>query len=135
MVHSFAARHGLHSTDARALLAIMEADGQGRTTTPGALCQELDLTSGAVTAAVDRLERKDHIRRTRESSDRRQVQLKPTDSARAVAKDFFGGLATRSDRVLVGLSEDELVLVRRFLAQMNSVMRDFRAEMDNGTRA
>ncbi|WP_449351413.1 MMPL family transporter [Streptomyces shaanxiensis] len=66
LVQGFAGDHGLHATDIQALAAIMDAD---EPMTPSGLRRHLGLTSGAVTACVDRLERAGHIRRVRESAD------------------------------------------------------------------
>ena len=51
--------------------------------TPKRLREHLWLTSGAVTACVDRLERAGHIRRVRENADRRVVHLYYAADARA----------------------------------------------------
>ncbi|WP_412104310.1 MarR family transcriptional regulator [Streptomyces europaeiscabiei] len=53
LVHAFAGDHGLHATDVQALAAILDAEVP---MTPKRLREHLGLTSGAVTACVDRLE-------------------------------------------------------------------------------
>ena len=63
--------------------------------TPSGLRRHLGLTSGAVTACVDRLERAGHIRRVRESADRRVVHLRYEPDARAAARSYFRPLAER----------------------------------------
>lgn len=72
LIHAFAHAQGLHATDVHALGAILDAETP---LTPGRLREHLGLTSGAVTACLDRLERSGHIRRARESADRRVVHL------------------------------------------------------------
>lgn len=90
LVHSFAHAQGLHATDVQALGAILDADVP---LTPGRLREHLGLTSGAVTACLDRLERAGHVRRARESSDRRVVHLYYEPGAKAAARSFFMPLA------------------------------------------
>ncbi|MCA1189309.1 MULTISPECIES: MarR family winged helix-turn-helix transcriptional regulator [unclassified Saccharopolyspora] len=124
---AFAARHGMHPTDVRALILIIDAEQRGTPATPRALRQDLVLTSGAVTAIVDRLEARRHVRRSREGSDRRQVQLHPTESARAIAGEYFGALAGRGREVLSEFDAAELAVVHRFLHRMQQAMRDFAA--------
>ncbi|WP_254664752.1 MarR family winged helix-turn-helix transcriptional regulator, partial [Streptomyces prasinopilosus] len=69
--HEFAQTQGLHLTDVQALMAILDADTDDGPMTPGRLRDRLDLTSGAVTACIDRLEKAGHIRRVRALDDRR----------------------------------------------------------------
>ncbi|MET9495633.1 MarR family winged helix-turn-helix transcriptional regulator [Streptomyces sp. NPDC006552] len=116
LVHGFAAGQGLHPTDVQALAAILDS---AEPLTPGALRHRLGLTSGAVTACVDRLERAGHVSRVRESTDRRVVHLRYVPGAQARARRYFGPLAAAADRVRGGYSEDELTVVLRFLNDLN----------------
>ncbi|EGX56898.1 MarR family transcriptional regulator [Streptomyces zinciresistens K42] len=116
LVHAFAAGQGLHPTDIQALAAIMDAE---EPMTPGGLRRHLGLTSGAVTACVDRLERAGHIRRVRESADRRVVHLHYAPDARATARSYFRPLAAATEAARARFSEEELAVVLRFLTAMN----------------
>ncbi|MCQ9130406.1 MarR family winged helix-turn-helix transcriptional regulator [Streptomyces sp. IBSBF 2807] len=115
LVHGFAGDQGLHPTDVQALAAILDADGP---MTPGRLREHLGLTSGAVTACVDRLERAGHIRRVRESADRRVVHLHYADDARSAARDYFRPLAQATSAARARFTEEELSVVLRFLGAM-----------------
>ncbi|NUO45528.1 MAG: winged helix-turn-helix transcriptional regulator [Streptomyces sp.] len=116
LVHGFAGDQGLHATDVQALAAILDAD---EPMTPGRLREHLGLTSGAVTACVDRLERAGHIRRVRESSDRRVVHLYYAADARVAARTYFRPLARAAEGAREHFTEDELAVVTRFLTAMN----------------
>ncbi|MFE0792323.1 MarR family winged helix-turn-helix transcriptional regulator [Streptomyces mutabilis] len=116
LVQSFAGTHGLHATDVQALAAILDAR---EPMTPGRLREHLGLTSGAVTACVDRLERAGHVRRVRESTDRRVVHLHYVPDARAAARTYFRPLADAAAAARARFDDDELALVLRFLAAMN----------------
>ncbi|MER7053998.1 MULTISPECIES: MarR family winged helix-turn-helix transcriptional regulator [unclassified Streptomyces] len=120
LVQSFAGTHGLHATDVQALAAILDAQ---EPMTPGRLREHLGLTSGAVTACVDRLERAGHVRRVRESADRRVVHLHYVPGARAAARTYFRPLAEAATAASSGLDESELAVVVRFLAAMNGELR------------
>jgi DNA-binding MarR family transcriptional regulator len=61
--------------------------------TAGDLAKQSGLTTGAVTAVLDRLERKGYVRRTRDTADRRRVLIEMTDEARQRAMEFYGPLA------------------------------------------
>lgn len=116
LVQGFAGDHGLHATDIQALAAIMDSDGP---MTPTRLRQHLGLTSGAVTACVDRLERAGHIRRVRESADRRVVHLHYEQDARVAARSYFRPLAAATEAARSRFGEEELSVVARFLEALN----------------
>ncbi|MFE0684057.1 MarR family winged helix-turn-helix transcriptional regulator [Streptomyces sp. NPDC058961] len=117
LVHGFAAGQGLHPTDVQALAAILDSTAP---VTPGMLRRRLGLTSGAVTACVDRLERAGHITRVRESSDRRVVHLRYVPGAQPRARSYFSPLAEATERVRGTFTEGELALVLAFLGTLNA---------------
>ncbi|MFJ9898373.1 MarR family winged helix-turn-helix transcriptional regulator [Streptomyces sp. NPDC091280] len=121
IAHKFAQAQGLHLTDVLALIAILDADvdADEGPMTPGRLRERLSLTSGAVTACIDRLEKAGHIRRTRALDDRRVVHLHYAAAARRVAGDYFRPLAQSTAAACDRFTADELAVVVRFLAEMN----------------
>src|SRR5690606_40734805 len=86
IAHDFPQSQGLHLTDVQALIAILDAhsgpDAEGEPMTPGRPRKQLNLTSGAVTACVDRLEKAGHIRRVRPTGDRRAVHMEYAEGDR-----------------------------------------------------
>ncbi len=125
----FADRHDMHVTDLYALLAVMQADRAGHPLTPGRLGAHLGLSSGATTAVVDRLERAEHVRRTRDDRDRRRVTLRYGNAADRVGAAFFGPLGARMDTMLDGYDSAELAAARRFLGDATAMMRAYRTEV------
>src|ERR1051326_8749948 len=73
MAAEFAGANGLHVTDLRALIELLDAERDGVVAAPGWLGERLRLGSPSATALVDRLERLGHVRRTRDEADRRRV--------------------------------------------------------------
>ena len=124
--HAFAALHGLNATDLQALIAVMDAELAGDPITPGRLGEQLNLSSGSVTALIDRLERAGHIRRDRDTADRRKVFLHYADRGAALAKEFFQPLGTRTDQVMGRFSDEELAVVHRFMTEMSASLREHR---------
>ncbi len=112
LIHRFAGENGLHATDIQALGAILDAQTP---MTPGRLGQHLGLTSGAVTACLDRLEKAGHLRRVRDATDRRVVHLHYEPTARKVASDHFRVLARATERALERAGEDDASAALRFL--------------------
>jgi DNA-binding MarR family transcriptional regulator len=77
---------GINRTDARCLDIL---DHHGRLTA-GQLAAESGLTSGAVTAMIDRLERHGYARRVHDPSDRRRVFVEQTEKAQQAAWELMG---------------------------------------------
>ncbi|MGW5348200.1 MarR family transcriptional regulator [Streptomyces sp. HUAS TT3] len=111
----FAARNGLHPTDLRALIFLLDAERAGTTATPGRLGEALRLNSAGVTALVDRLERLGLVRRRRDGEDRRRVLLSVEEKAVELGWSFFGPLISRLVDAAEGFSPAELDTVHRYL--------------------
>ncbi|MFJ1706371.1 MarR family winged helix-turn-helix transcriptional regulator [Kitasatospora sp. NPDC088346] len=131
--HDFAAAQGLHATDVQALLAVMRGTAGGGVVTPGRLREELALTSGAVTAVLDRLERAGHIRRTRDEADRRQVNIHYNPGASALATAWFTPVAECTDAVREEFTADQLHVVARFLGRMTEELETLRRARREGS--
>lgn len=56
--------------------------GDGRTASPGALARDLELSSGAMTSRLDRLEQLGYVHRLPDPDDRRGVRVGLTDAGR-----------------------------------------------------
>ncbi|MFF2351434.1 MarR family winged helix-turn-helix transcriptional regulator [Kitasatospora sp. NPDC058115] len=124
----FAARNGLHPTDLRALIHLLDAARAGVVVTPGRLGEALGLNSAGTTGLVDRLERLGLVRRERDPGDRRKVRLVVEDRAIALGQGFFGGLIADLVAAMEAFGEDELAVAQRFLATMTEVVSAARAE-------
>jgi DNA-binding MarR family transcriptional regulator len=72
---------------------------------------------------VDRLERAGHVRRVRESADRRVVHLHYVPDARAAARTYFRPLAQAAAATRDRFAEEELAVVVRFVAAMNEELK------------
>lgn len=118
----FAARNGLHPTDLRALIHLLDFDRAGTAATPGLLGEQLGLNSPAVTAVVDRLQRLGLVRREPDGRDRRRVLLAVTEQATDLGWSFFGRLIGDIVTATEGFDETELATVRRFLGTVESVL-------------
>jgi DNA-binding MarR family transcriptional regulator len=78
---------GVNATDGRAIDLIDQA---GRITA-GDLARDLRLSTGAVTAIVDRLERAGYARRVADPEDRRRVLIELTPSVHRLSAEIYGG--------------------------------------------
>jgi DNA-binding MarR family transcriptional regulator len=111
-------RQDMHRTDLNALAVIMRHTANGAVVTPGLLRRELNLSSPATTALIDRLDSSGHVVRERDSSDRRQVRLRMTPKAFQDGGAIFAPLSRRMGNALAGFSADELETATRFMTAM-----------------
>lgn len=111
-------RKDMHRTDLNALAVIMRHTARGAVVTPGVLRQELNLSSPATTALIDRLDKSGHVVRERGSTDRRQVELKMTPKAYQDGSAIFAPLSRRMGEGLAAFSPEELEVATRFMNAM-----------------
>ena len=105
-----AALMGINRTDARCLDIL---DQRGRMSA-GQLAQEAGLTSGAITAVLDRLARAGYVQRIDDPADRRRVLVELTQKAREISEDLFGGLRDLWMPLSERFSDDDLRLLLEF---------------------
>jgi len=99
-------------TDLRAMEIISRA---GRAL-PSELASTLRLTTGAVTAVIDRLEAAGLVRRAADPHDRRKVRLELTSAGRDREQRVFAPLARDVVKALSAYTADELTLIAGFVA-------------------
>ncbi len=117
----FAQRNGLHPTDLRALIWLLDAVRSHTPATPGRLGAHLGLNSAGTTALVDRLERLGHVRRVRDTQDRRRILLEVEERAVTLGQSFFGPLITEVVAALGAFGDSELAAVQRFLRTVQGI--------------
>jgi DNA-binding MarR family transcriptional regulator len=120
---AFARAHGLHDTDVRALICLLDAERANLPATPGWLGSQLGLTSPATTALIDRLQAAGHVRRQPSPTDRRKVEIRVSQRAIALGWDFFGPLLTGMIAAMRPFSPAELDIIERFLREVAAVTR------------
>ncbi len=98
---------GINRTDGRCL-NILENQGP---MTAGRLAELSGLTTAAVTAVVDRLERAGYALRTRDEKDRRQVIVEVTPLLIERASQIWGPLAKEGNAQLGRMSRQQLKLM------------------------
>jgi DNA-binding MarR family transcriptional regulator len=101
---------GVNRTDARCLDVL---DQRGRLTA-GQLAEASGLTTGAVTAMLDRLERAGFVRRLRDKDDRRRVLVEITPDARRKGHELFKSHIEKWPRLSERYSDEEIALMLEF---------------------
>ena len=102
---------GLNPTDLECLDLLNLAGPQ----TAGQLASQTGLTTGAMTAVIDRLEQSGFVKRRDDPDDRRRVLVELLPTGPTQIAPLYEPLAARMDRVLDGFSDRELRIVVRFL--------------------
>ena len=120
----FATAMHVHPTDLHALELLARCSAAGGALTIGELGARLELSSGAVTGLVDRLERAGSIERVADPADRRRVRLRMTAQAHALADAHFGAYAARLRAVMADLPAGELERVAAFLEAARTAADD-----------
>lgn len=106
-----AERFGLHTTDLECLdLLFMR-----KAATPGELAAATGLSSGAMTALLDRLERAGYVERQADPGDRRRVLLRIKAEAIKPIEAAYGPMQARMQKLWSGYSQAELATIVDFL--------------------
>jgi DNA-binding MarR family transcriptional regulator len=101
---------GINRTDARCIDIVL----QQRRITAGELARAAGLSPGAVTTALDRLERAGYARRVRDPEDRRRVLVEPTEEIAELAKIVYGPLRRSGSVLMQRFSDRELKAITEF---------------------
>ena len=114
------ARLGVNRTDGRCV-DILEESGP---MTAGVLAKLTGLTTGAITAALDRLERTGLARRVPDPHDRRKVLVELTELGQASCADIYGPLVARGLEEMKRYSLTELEVILDFLERCHALAVD-----------
>lgn len=106
---------GLGAADLRCLDWLTEGPK-----TAGELAVATGLRPAATTALIDRLERKNYVRRTHAPDDRRRVLVEYTEEGRRRVMRAYGPLAEEGPSLLADLSDEELQSLTRLLDAMTA---------------
>lgn len=118
--HAVADAAGLHVTD-QECIDLLDWAGP---LAAGEIATHLGLSSGAVTALVDRLEHGGWVRRERDAEDRRRVIVHVEGDPTGVMWSIYEPLATTIEQYRDGLDARDLRVVVGFLEMANQAMAD-----------
>jgi DNA-binding MarR family transcriptional regulator len=112
-----AERLGINRTDLNCIDIIERHGG----VTAGELAAESGLSSGAVTAVIDRLERAGYARRVRDPDDRRRVRVEVTTEVRRAADELYGPMLAEWNAMMNAATVEQLQLMVGFMREANEV--------------
>lgn len=87
------------------------------------LAQESGLTTGSVTALIDRLERAEYVRRVRDDRDRRRVFVELTERAVEAFGAIWGPLGRDGSELVSRYSAEELQVVIGYLRASRELLQ------------
>ena len=112
-----AQRLGINRTDLNCIDIIERHGG----VTAGELAAEAGLTTGAVTAVIDRLERAGYARRVRDDDDRRRVTVEVTPELEHLAGTLYGPMMEEWQAMMNRATTEQLQLMVDFMREANEV--------------
>ena len=111
------ARHGLQHVEFD-VLATLRRSGERDGLTPTALFEAARMSSGGMTARIDRLEKAGWVERRPHPSDRRSTIVVATTETDHEVRETLGAMHQRMIAVVDGMTDEQLVAVGTFLSGM-----------------
>ena len=105
------------------VLSFLSQSGPPFRSTPGRLAKRMELSSGAMTNRLDRLEEADLVRRLPDPEDRRSVVVELTDHGRETIQKMVGAQAQKEALLAMSLSAREQ-------KQLNGLLRKVMLEFE-----
>src|SRR5687768_13070282 len=112
-----AERLGINRTDLNCIDIIERHGG----VTAGELATESGLSTAAVTAVIDRLERAGYARRVRDPDDRRRVRVEVTTDLQHAADELYGPMMAEWNAMMNAATIEQLQLMVAFMREANEV--------------
>ncbi|AME06505.1 MarR family transcriptional regulator [Bacillus siamensis] len=121
LFHQAAAQSlGLFPTDLKSADILNEAGPM----TAGELGKKTGLSTGSVTALIDRLEKAGYVMRKKDPEDKRRVIIVPLTAGKANVKQLFSSLSQSTISLCRQYKEEELHLIFDFLKKVTDIMED-----------
>lgn len=95
----------------------------------GEIARQTGLSSGAVTALLDRLERAGWVRRLRDATDRRRILVELTEQAHRGAAEVYGPLAETLSEYET-YSDAELQLITSYIRRGSELLLEHAARIE-----
>jgi DNA-binding MarR family transcriptional regulator len=121
---------GINRTDGRCLDIV----GRHGKVSAGALAIEAGLTTGAVTAVIDRLEQAGYVQRVRDPLDRRKVWVEPTGHTKQLVDTIFGVYDLIGPIMMGHFTAEQLEGILAFLRIGSRINEELAAGLQENTK-
>ncbi len=128
MHEAIARKAGLSGTDHKYLGLIL----QHNELTAGDIARLTGLTTGAVTGLIDRLEKKELLKRQFTKDDRRKVIIIPNaENSMKLLQPIFSELQQKTADLLTSFSEKEIQSIERYFTEATAIMKETTNNLNN----
>jgi len=90
--------------------------------TAGELSEKTSLSSGAVTALIDRLEKAGYVKREKDPKDKRRVIIVPLTAGKSQVKELFQSLSASTKQLTNEYKREDLDLIIQFINEAADIM-------------
>ncbi|MBD8138295.1 MarR family transcriptional regulator [Bacillus sp. CFBP 13597] len=90
--------------------------------TAGELSKITGLSTGSVTALINRLEKSGYVKRQRDQLDGRKVMIMPIPERQEQIKSHYQSLSTATKELCSAYNEQELILINQFVEEITKIM-------------
>jgi DNA-binding MarR family transcriptional regulator len=115
-----AAELGMTVTDGECLDFLLEAG----TATAGQIAAQTNLTTGAVTSMIRRLQRAGYVTSQQDPADRRRVLVKPVPEKLAAAAEVYATYIRQADALIETYTNDQLAFLTSHYQNLSAIYRD-----------
>ncbi|MFP8894139.1 MULTISPECIES: MarR family winged helix-turn-helix transcriptional regulator [Chryseobacterium] len=128
MHEAIARKAGLSSTDHKYLGLILQYES----ITAGEISKLTGLTTGAVTGLIDRLEKKELLKRQFIKEDRRKVMIIPnTENSMKLLGPIFEELQQKTMKLVSTFSKKEIETIERYFREATVLMKETTDHLNN----
>ena len=128
MHEAVARKAGLSGTDHK-YLGFLIQKGQ---MTAGELSNLTGLTTGAVTGLIDRLEKKQLVKRQFAEGDRRKVIIEPnTNNIMALLEPLYNEFRNKTETLIASFSNKEIKIIETYLLKAIEIMNETTNKLNN----
>ncbi|ROH94742.1 MarR family transcriptional regulator [Chryseobacterium cucumeris] len=128
MHEAIARKAGLSSTDHKYLGLILQYES----ITAGEISKLTGLTTGAVTGLIDRLEKKNLLKREFTKEDRRKVIIIPnTENSMKLLGHIFEELQQKTMKLVSTFSKKEIETIERYFREATVLMKETTDHLNN----
>ncbi|GAB7188148.1 MarR family transcriptional regulator [Kitasatospora sp. Ki12] len=128
-----AAGLGLNVTDLTCLGFVIEAATAGEPLAAGDLAERAQLTTGAVTGVLNRLEKAGYAHREADPGDRRRVRVVMADGAQERVLQVYGPFYQRIGALFADYTPDEIAVITDWFTRAREVLAESLEEVRTGT--
>lgn len=128
MHEAIARKVGLSNTDHKYLGLILQYES----ITAGEISKLTGLTTGAVTGLIDRLEKKELLKRQFTKEDRRKVLIIPNvKNSMKLLGPVFEELQQKTTQLILTFSEEEVKTIERYFRGATIIMKETANDLNN----